>query len=103
MESFKFPKIIAHRGHLTELPENAINSIKKVLKLCPDSIEIDVEITKDDQIILHHDATLERTTNGRGRVRDKTLEEIGELRLKDREGNITSESIPTLEDVMEIM
>lgn len=103
MESSEFPKIIAHRGHLTDLPENAMSSIKEVLKLSPDYVEIDVGITKDDQIILHHDSTLERTTNGRGWIRDKTLEEIKELKLKDLEGKITSESIPTLEEVMEIM
>ena len=103
MEPSEFPKIIAHRGHLTGLPENAMSSIKEVLKLSPDYVEIDVGITKDDQIILHHDSTLERTTNGRGWIRDKTLEEIKELRLKNLEGKITSESIPTLEEVMEIM
>ena len=88
---------------LTDLPENAMSSIKEVLKLSPDYVEIDVGITNDDQIILHHDSTLERTTNGRGWIRDKTLEVIRELKLKDLEGKITSESIPTLEEVMEIM
>ena len=103
MESSEFPKIIAHQGHLTGLPENAMSSIKEVLKLSLDYVEIDVGITKDDKIILHHDSTLERTTNGRGWIRDKPLEEIRKLRLKDLEGNTTSESIPTLEEVMEIV
>ncbi len=103
MKTPEFPKIIAHRGHLIDLPENAIGSIKKVLKLTPDYIEIDIEFTKDNKIILLHDPDLERTTNGSGWVRDKTLKEIRKLRLKGVEGNTTSESIPTLEEVMKIM
>jgi len=103
MKLSQFPKIIAHRGHLTGLAENAVSSIKKVLKLTPDYIEIDIEITKDHHIILHHDSLLDRTTNGRGWIRDKTIKEIKELKLKDLEGNITLESLPTLEEVIEIM
>ncbi|MGR3317781.1 MAG: glycerophosphodiester phosphodiesterase [Candidatus Anammoxibacter sp.] len=61
---------------MTDLPENAIGSIKKVLKLTPDYIEIDIEVTKDNKIILLHDPDLERTTNGSGWIRDKTLKEI---------------------------
>ncbi len=103
MKTPRFPKIIAHRGHLTDLPENAVGSIKKVLKLTPDYIEIDIGVTKDNKIILLHDPDLERTTNGRGWVRDKTLKEIRGLRLKNPEGKITSESLPSLDEVMEIM
>lgn len=103
MKTPEFPKIIAHRGHLTDLPENAVASIKKVLKLTPDYIEIDIGVTKDNKIILLHDPDLERTTNGRGWVRDKTLKEIRGLRLINPEGKITSESLPSLDEVMEIM
>ena len=103
MKSSNCLQIVAHQGHLAGLPENAISSLKNVLKLSPDYIEIDVGITKDDQLILHHDSTLERTTNGTGSIRDNTLEEIRELRLKDLQGNIISESVPTFEEVIEIM
>jgi len=68
MESSEFPKIIVHRGHLIDLPENAAGSIKKVLKLTPDYIEINIAVTKDNKIILLHDPDLERTTNGRGQI-----------------------------------
>ncbi len=103
MKTPEFPKIIAHRGHLTDSLENSVDSIKKVLKFAPDYIEIDIGVTKDNKIILLHDSTLERTTNGRGWVRDKTLKEIRELRLKYPGGKITSERVPTLEEVLEIM
>jgi glycerophosphoryl diester phosphodiesterase len=103
MKTLEFPKIIAHRGHLTDLHENAVSSIKKVLKLSPDYIEIDIGVTKDNKIILLHDPDLERTTNGRGCIRDKTLKEIKELRLKNYEGKVTPESLPALAEVMEIM
>ena len=52
---------------------------------------------------MHHDFTLEGTTNERGWIRDKALEEITELRLKDSEGKITSESVRNLEEVIEII
>src|SRR5262249_17901565 len=51
-------------------------------------------------IVLHHDATLDRTTTGRGKVADHTLEELKKLRLRDPQGNATNESIPTLDEAL---
>lgn len=64
-------------------------------------MELDPRYTKEGAIVVHHDATLERTTTGKGRVADFTLSELKQLRLKDNEGDITPFQIPTLDEVLE--
>jgi len=64
-------------------------------------LEIDPRYTKDHVLVLNHDPTLERTTNGTGRVADRTLEELKQLRLKDLDGNLTEHRITTLDEALE--
>jgi glycerophosphoryl diester phosphodiesterase len=64
-------------------------------------MEIDPRYTKDGEIVVHHDATLERTTTGTGRVVDHTLRELKQLRLKDATGAATDFQIPTLDEVLQ--
>ncbi|MEG0806809.1 MAG: glycerophosphodiester phosphodiesterase family protein [Alistipes sp.] len=91
--------ISGHRGGmLTGYPENCIESFEKTLTLMPSFFEIDPRMTRDSVIVLMHDATLDRTTTGTGKVADYTYAELQQLFLKDREGNITSYKIPTLEE-----
>ena len=66
----------AHRGASGIAPENTIASFKKALEYDIDCIELDVHITKDDEIIVMHDSTLDRTTNMKGEILGKTLSEI---------------------------
>jgi glycerophosphoryl diester phosphodiesterase len=96
------PLVIAHRGASAIAPENTLSAIKKAIEMGVDMIELDVQLTKDKQIVLMHDLTVDRTTNGKGRVRDLTFEEIRKLDAglwfsKNYEG----EKIPTLEEVMQ--
>jgi glycerophosphoryl diester phosphodiesterase len=63
-------------------------------------MEIDPRYTKDGAIVVHHDSTLERTTTGKGRIAELTLQELKEIRLKDTEGIVTEFHIPTLDDVL---
>ncbi|MEM2482910.1 MAG: glycerophosphodiester phosphodiesterase family protein, partial [Candidatus Nezhaarchaeales archaeon] len=58
--------VIAHRGASAYEPENTLRSIKRALNLGADMVEIDVRTTKDGHIVVIHDATVDRTTNGRG-------------------------------------
>ncbi|QEC54323.1 glycerophosphodiester phosphodiesterase family protein [Anseongella ginsenosidimutans] len=96
------PLISGHRGGMTEgYPENCIPSFENTLRHTPAFFEIDPRLTKDSVIILMHDATLERTTNGTGKVSDYTWEELKKLRLKDKHGNLTEFRIPTLAEVIE--
>jgi len=73
-------KIIAHRGARAEEPEDTIRAVKRAFECGADAVEIDVRLSKDREIVVIHDDTLERTTNGFGKVGEKTL---GQLRTLD--------------------
>lgn len=81
-------------------PENCIESCEKTLSLLPSFFEIDPRLTKDGVVVLMHDATLDRTTTGRGRVADHTYQELQRLRLKDRSGKVTPYRIPTVDEML---
>jgi glycerophosphoryl diester phosphodiesterase len=96
------PLVSGHRGGVEDnLPENSIAAFENTLKYTPAFFEIDPRLTKDSVIILMHDETLERTTNGKGRVSDYTWAELRQLNLKDVDGNITNHRIPTLSEAID--
>jgi glycerophosphoryl diester phosphodiesterase len=96
------PFVGAHRGGPTKgFPENCLATFEETLRHTFASMEIDPRYTKDGAIVLHHDPTLERTTTGKGKVADLTLAELKQLRLKDTEGNVTTNQIPTLDEALE--
>ncbi len=97
----RYPLISAHRGGAMKgYPENAIETFQHVANNLPVIIECDIRITKDSVLVLMHDKTVDRTTNGTGRVDSFTLDELKKLSLKDTEGNITNFKIPTLEEAL---
>lgn len=92
--------VSGHRGGREKLyPENSIEGLQNVLNQMPAIFEIDPRLTKDSVIVLMHDATLDRTTNAKGKLSDYTWEELQNIRLKDSEGRITPYKIPLLENV----
>jgi glycerophosphoryl diester phosphodiesterase len=94
--------VSAHRGGAGQkFPENCIATFENTLQQTFAIMEIDPRYTKDEAIVVHHDATLGRTTTGKGRVAELTLQELKELRLKDTEGIVTEFQIPTLDDVLQ--
>ncbi len=94
--------VSAHRGGSGKgLPENCIATFENTLRHTHAMMEVDPRYTKDGVIVLHHDPTLERTTNGTGRVADHTWQELKTLRLRDPEGIVTRYSIPTLDEALE--
>ncbi len=94
--------ISGHRGGMQEgYPENSIASCEKTLTVMPSFFEIDPRLTKDSVLVLMHDATIDRTTNGKGRVSDYTYAELQQFSLKDRQGNVTPYKIPTLDEMLE--
>ena len=98
----KVPLISGHRGtSIKGYPENSIEAMEYVLKHTPAFFEIDPRLTKDSVIVLLHDATLDRTTNGKGKLSDYTWEEVKQLRLKDVDGHVTPYRIPTLAEAIE--
>lgn len=93
--------VSGHRGgHVPGFPENSLAGFANVLEQMPAFFEIDPRLTKDSVIVLMHDATLDRTTNGHGKVGDYTWAELQKLRLKDAQGNVTEHRIPTLEEAI---
>lgn len=100
--SDKIPLISAHRGGPREgFPENCLETFENTLRHTPALLEIDPRYTKDGEIVLMHDATLDRTSNGQGKVTDHTLADLKKLRLKDTEGNVTHYQIPTLDEALQ--
>ncbi|WP_119080947.1 glycerophosphodiester phosphodiesterase family protein [Chitinophaga alhagiae] len=98
----RLPFICAHRGGPRKgFPENCIATFENTLAHNPAMLEIDPRYTKDGHIVLMHDATLDRTTNGQGKVADHTLAALRKLRLKDTEGHLTGYTIPTLDEALE--
>lgn len=102
-EEIKDMLLIAHRGGASLGNENSLSCITAGVASGVDLIEIDVHQTSDGQIVVCHDATLNRTTTGRGKIRKMTLDLIRSFRIKDREGNPTEECIPTLEEVLNVL
>ncbi|PIQ19764.1 MAG: glycerophosphodiester phosphodiesterase [Cytophagales bacterium CG18_big_fil_WC_8_21_14_2_50_42_9] len=95
------PLISGHRGGTTKgYPENCIATFENTLRHTPAFFEIDPRLTKDSVVVLMHDATLNRTTTGTGKVSDYTWAELKQLRLKDADGNVTAYAIPTLDEVI---
>ena len=97
----RLPLVSAHRGGARRgFPENCLATFENTLRHTPALLEVDPRYTKDGAIVLMHDATLERTTTGAGKVADHTLTELKALRLKDPEGNVTDYRIPTLDEAL---
>lgn len=94
--------ITAHRGGALLGAENSLECIRKGLDAGASSIEIDVHITADGNIVVCHDPTVDRTTNGSGAINGMTIEQIKELRLLEN-GAVTDQQIPTLEQVLEVI
>ncbi len=72
-------QIIAHRGADAERPENTLASYRRAIETGATAVEVDVRTTRDGRLVILHDATLDRTTNGRGPIQEKTWAEVGRL------------------------
>jgi len=94
------PLLAAHRGGSLLWPENSLLAFRNALALGADFIEFDVHLSRDGAVMVIHDATLDRTTTGAGPVRDRSVAELKALRLKDRSGAVTAETVPTLDEVV---
>lgn len=93
--------VVAHRGDWRSFPENSLEAIQSAIDMGVDIVEIDLQMTKDSVLVLMHDKKLDRTTNGKGYVRDWTYDSISTLGLINGVGRITDYRIPTLEQALE--
>lgn len=97
------PGVIAHRGVVSEAPENTLPAIAKAIELGCALAEIDLRYTADGEVVLVHDATLERTTDGTGSVARKTPAELKRLDAGTRHGaSFRGTRIPTLQEAIEL-
>ena len=92
--------VIAHRGDHVDVPENTIAAFEQGIKHGVDYVEIDLRTTKDSILVIMHDATVNRMTNGTGGVSDLTYKEIKQLKIIDRKDSAKTYQIPTFEEVL---
>jgi glycerophosphoryl diester phosphodiesterase len=92
--------VAAHRGDWRIAPENSMNALLSCIEQKFDMMELDVKMTKDSVLIVMHDQTIDRTTNGKGKVSDYTFEEIKKFRLRNGLGRVTNNEIPTFKELM---
>ena len=93
--------ISGHRGTIeNHMPENSIPSMEEVLKYTLAIFEVDPRLTKDSIPVMVHDATLDRTTTGSGKVIDYTWADLKKLKLKDKQGQATKYKINTLDEMI---
>ncbi len=100
----QYLEVYAHRGGAGLAPENTLAAFRKALELGVDALEMDLHVTRDGEIVVIHDETVDRTTDGRGSVADLTLDE---LRRWDAGGKFApafrGERIPTLREVIDLV
>lgn len=100
-----FPWIASHRGQWRAAPENSVPAVTQAIADGAQIVEIDVLRTKDGHLVLMHDNTVNRTTNGTGNVADLTLAQIKALRLRSGMGNgpapVTDLQVPTFGEVLD--
>jgi glycerophosphoryl diester phosphodiesterase len=89
-------KVIGHRGARSVEPENTLRALREGMR-CADTVEVDIRRTRDGVLVIMHDATLDRTTNGHGPVRTLTLEAIQQLDAGK------GEKIPTFREVLDLV
>lgn len=92
--------VVSHRADWRNAPENSLQAIQNCIDMGVDMVEIDLNKTKDGQLIVMHDRTLNRTTNGKGLASEYTLDEIKKMTLKNGAGCKTRHKVPTFEEVM---
>jgi glycerophosphoryl diester phosphodiesterase len=97
------PRIAAHRGGSLLWLENSLDAYRKALALGVDYVETDVHLTADNEVVVLHDATLDRTTSGAGAVRDAHRDDLRRLQLRARDGSLTHEPIPTLGELLDVV
>lgn len=93
--------VISHRGDWRNFPENSIPAIESVIRMGADMMELDVKMTKDSVLVLMHDKTIDRMTNGKGLVSDITYDSLMTFRMR-RAHNVVTDSlrVPTLREAL---
>ena len=103
-KSFTPPWIVAHRGFKKKYPENTLIAFQAAMDAGVPMIELDVTLSRDRKLVVIHDATLERTTNGHGPIHDYTLEELKQLDAGSWfHSDFADQRLPELGEVLELV
>jgi glycerophosphoryl diester phosphodiesterase len=95
--------VAAHRGGAQLWPENSLLAYRNALGIGVEYLETDVHLTADGEVVVLHDPTLDRTTTGRGAVRDQKAADLASVRLKAADGSVTGEPVPTLAQLLDLL
>lgn len=99
----KQSKVFAHRGASQYAPENTLEAFRLAMEQGAEGIELDVHLSADGELVVIHDETLERTTNGTGLVKEHTLAQLQALRADNHMEGFEAAHIPTLRQVLELV
>ena len=92
--------IIGHRGARNLWPENSLDGFERTRDLGVDAVEFDVHLSRDSELVVIHDPTLERTSSGTGPVAASTTADLKRARLRGPDGVLTDDWVPTLDEVL---
>lgn len=95
--------VSAHRGYWCDNPENSKGSYQMAMDIGADIIEMDVRLTKDDVMVVFHDACLDRVTTGNGRLREENWDYVNSLFLKNEDGTISTYKMLSLSDALDFL
>lgn len=96
-------KIWAHRGASGYAPENTLEAFELAIHQNADGIELDIQLTKDSELVVAHDEKIDRVTGGTGWIKNYTLKELKQFRFNRTHPEFTNACIPTLKEVYELM
>ena len=96
-------RLAAHRGGALLWPENSLRAFRESVALGVDLLELDVHLCADGGVVVIHDAMLDRTTDSTGPVGGRTTAELAHVRIRGRDGVVTDERVPMLQDVLRLV
>lgn len=96
-------QVYGHRGASAYAPENTLISFQKAIEMKADGVELDIQLSKDGEIVVIHDETIDRTSNGHGYVKDLTLKELKSYNYNRTHPEYEFAAIPTMREVFELI
>ena len=94
--------VIAHRGDWRNFPENSLEAMNSAIEMGVDIVEIDIHRTADGELVVCHDRTINRTTNGKGKIKELTLDSLRNCRLRAGHNAVTRYKMPTLAEALDL-
>jgi glycerophosphoryl diester phosphodiesterase len=95
-------RFVAHRGGAARWPENSLTAFRGAVAAGARLLECDVHLTRDGEVVVIHDPTLDRTTTGKGAIEARTVAEIQQVRLRAKDGGPSDDSVPTLRELLAV-